>query len=81
MRYLLENLGNLLTDLPPASFAMVMATGIVSIACHLLGFWFFAVPLFWLNVIFFLVLWVFLILRLILFRLLPSAAPSRPCHY
>ena len=68
MRHPLGNLGNMITDMPPAYFAMVMATGIVSIACHLLGFWFFAVPLFWLNLIFFLVLWVLLILRLIFYH-------------
>jgi tellurite resistance protein TehA-like permease len=46
-----------LADMPPASFALVMATGIVSIACHLLGFRMLAVLMLWLNVGFYAVLW------------------------
>ena len=38
-----------LRDMHPAYFAMAMATGIVSIACHLLGFRTIATLLFWLN--------------------------------
>lgn len=49
----------------PAYFAMVMATGIVSIACHLLEFRSLAVILLWLNVLFFAVLWVLTVIRLI----------------
>ncbi len=41
----------------PAYFSLVMATGIVSIASHLLGFDFFALPLFGLNLLFYGVLW------------------------
>jgi tellurite resistance protein TehA-like permease len=41
----------------PAYFAMAMATGIVSVACHLLGFRALAVGLFWLNVVVYAVLW------------------------
>src|SRR2546425_6364644 len=52
-------------DLSPAYFAMVMATGIVSIAAHLYGLWFIALPLFWLNVIVFFTLWILTVLRLI----------------
>jgi len=37
--------------LHPSYFAMVMATGIVSIACHLFGYTNFALGLFWLNVV------------------------------
>ena len=37
-------------DLSPAYFAMVMATGIASIASHLLGLHFVSIPLFWLNI-------------------------------
>lgn len=43
-------------DLRPAYFALVMATGIVSIACHLLNLEWLAVGLFWLNVAAFAVL-------------------------
>ncbi|HHT9105375.1 MAG TPA: hypothetical protein ACFYD7_05810 [Candidatus Wujingus californicus] len=35
----------------PAYFAMVMATGIISIAVHLLGMSLVAVALFWLNIV------------------------------
>jgi tellurite resistance protein TehA-like permease len=38
-----------IAELPPAYFAMVMATGIVSIACHHMGLSFVAEPLLWLN--------------------------------
>ena len=42
----------------PAYFAMVMATGIVSIAAHLLGIEFVSRPLFWLNIVTFCLLWI-----------------------
>ncbi len=45
-------------DLSPACFGMVMATGIVSLAAHLLGFGPLADALFYLNVVFYVVLWV-----------------------
>jgi tellurite resistance protein TehA-like permease len=51
-------------DLFPAYFALVMATGIVSIACHLLNMDFLALPLFYLNVFFYLVLWLFTLVRI-----------------
>jgi len=54
-------------DLSPAYFAMVMATGIVSIAGHLLGMRLVAIPLFWLNIAAYVVLWVLSVLRLILY--------------
>jgi tellurite resistance protein TehA-like permease len=53
--------------LSPAYFAMVMATGIVSIAGHLLGMRTIALPLFWLNIGAYLLLWILSVLRLILF--------------
>jgi tellurite resistance protein TehA-like permease len=56
-----------LASLHPAYFAMVMATGIVSIASHLLGFHFIAKILFWSNIGFYLVLWLLLIARCIRF--------------
>jgi tellurite resistance protein TehA-like permease len=37
---------------------MVMATGILSVAAHLLGFAAIAIPLFWLNVVVYVVLWI-----------------------
>ncbi|MBI2470924.1 MAG: tellurite resistance/C4-dicarboxylate transporter family protein [Planctomycetes bacterium] len=53
--------------LSPAYFAMIMATGIVSIAAHLLGMSFVAVALFWLNIVAYLVLWFLNVLRVIWF--------------
>lgn len=44
-------------DLHPAYFAMVMATGIVSIAANLYDMRILAVALFWLNVLAFALLW------------------------
>ena len=46
-----------IATLHPASFALVMATGIVSIACHLLGLPSVALPLLWLNAALYVVLW------------------------
>jgi tellurite resistance protein TehA-like permease len=51
-------------DLFPAYFAIVMATGIISIACHLLAMDFLAYPLFYLNQIFYVVLWLFTLARI-----------------
>lgn len=51
--------------LSPAYFAMVMATGIVSISAHLLGMTLVAVTLFWLNIVAFLTLWLLTLLRII----------------
>jgi len=47
----------------PAYFAMVMATGIVSIASHLLGLSIIGRVLLWLNVAFYVVLWGLTLLR------------------
>lgn len=49
--------------LHPAYFALVMATGIVSIATQLLGMWPIARILFGLNIIFYVTLWVLMIVR------------------
>ena len=53
--------------LHPASFALVMATGIVSIACQLLGLPWLATPLVWANVIFYAALWSLTIERAVRF--------------
>ncbi len=55
-----------IANLSPAYFGMVMATGIVSLAAHLLGLSFLARQLFYLNVIFYVVLWVLSVLRTLL---------------
>lgn len=62
----LKRLDAAMADLPPAYFAMVMATGIVSIASHLLGYAVLAVPLVWLNVLFYGVLWALTVGRIVL---------------
>jgi tellurite resistance protein TehA-like permease len=54
-------------DLFPGYFALVMATGIISIACYLLQMQAVAEILLVVNVIAYLVLWVLLLLRLFLF--------------
>ena len=51
-------------DLFPAYFALVMATGIVSIACHLLAMDFLAYLLFYLNQFFYVVLWLLTLARI-----------------
>jgi tellurite resistance protein TehA-like permease len=53
--------------LHPAYFALVMATGIVSIAAHMSGFAQIAYGLVWINVVAFVVLWVMTLARLLLF--------------
>lgn len=64
---LLNGLKETVKGLVPAYFAMVMATGIVSIAAHLLGMPFIAVALFWLNIGAYLVLWFLNVLRIVWF--------------
>jgi len=54
-----------LRDMHPAYFAMAMATGIVSIACHLLGLHAIGKGLFWLNIAVYAGLWVLSILRFV----------------
>ena len=60
--------GGGLATLHPAYFALVMATGIISIACGLLGLRPIGVALWWANNAFFVVLWLLTILRLLRFR-------------
>jgi tellurite resistance protein TehA-like permease len=65
-------------DLFPAYFALVMATGIVSIACHLQGMDFLAFPLFYLNQFFYIILWLFTLARV--FRHLPRLISDLSDH-
>ena len=67
---------SVVADLPPAYFALVMATGIVSIAAHLRGFGAIAIALMWLNMVFYAVLWLLTLARMYLFprRLLKDLA-------
>jgi tellurite resistance protein TehA-like permease len=64
----MNRLGKAARDLSPAYFALVMATGIVSIACDRTGFPTIAEVLLWLNVVQYLVLWVLTSWRLIRYR-------------
>jgi tellurite resistance protein TehA-like permease len=48
----------------PASFALAMATGIVSVSCQLLGLPLLAVALLWANVVFYAALWVLTVIRI-----------------
>jgi tellurite resistance protein TehA-like permease len=57
-----------IASLHPASFAMVMATGIVSIAVQLRGPHLLAVPLLWLNMLLYGALWLVTLLRVIFYR-------------
>ena len=57
-----------LSTFHPAYFALVMATGIVSIACTLLGLRPVGVALLWANSAFFVVLWLLTVLRLLRYR-------------
>jgi tellurite resistance protein TehA-like permease len=52
-------------EMHPAYFAMAMATGIVSIACHLVGFRWVAVVMFWLNIAIYAGLWGLTLLRIV----------------
>src|SRR5262245_14591946 len=57
-----------LATLHPAYFALVMATGIVSIASTLMGFRPVGVALLWANSAFFAMLWILTVLRVLRFR-------------
>lgn len=54
-----------LASLPVSYFAMVMATGIVSLACQASGFHLIASGLLWLNIGFFITLWALMIAKLV----------------
>ncbi len=59
---------SLVADLSPAYFALVMATGIVSIASHLLGYEAISILLFWLNIVLYIILLILFVARLLFFR-------------
>jgi tellurite resistance protein TehA-like permease len=56
-----------LAELSPAYFGIVMATGIISVAAHLLGFPRLAVVFFVLNIVVYVVVWLLTLLRMVLF--------------
>jgi tellurite resistance protein TehA-like permease len=63
-----EDKPSFVEDFFPGYFALVMATGIVSLAMHFEGFPGLPEVLLWLNVIFYFVLWGITVLRIALFR-------------
>lgn len=65
-------------ELHPAYFALVMATGIVSIACHLLDMDLVAFSLFYLNQFLYAALWLFTLARL--FRHFPRILADLSSH-
>lgn len=54
----LQSVEQAVENLHPAYFSLVMATGIVSIAGHLQGFYFVSLPLYWFNFAAYALLWV-----------------------
>lgn len=60
----MNRIASAIEQLSPNYFAMVMATGIVSTACHLTGHTVIAFPLLWLNVSFYLILWLLTMCRI-----------------
>ncbi len=61
----LQRLLSAIENMPPAYFSMVMATGIVSIASQFTGFQLIAFGLLWLNVVFYVCLWLLTIIRIV----------------
>lgn len=62
-----SKLQSAIADFPPAYFSMVMATGIVSIASHLLDMPLISVALFELNIVCYFVLWIFTWARIFIY--------------
>ena len=60
-------ISNTIKGLHPAYFALVMSTGIISVAAKLLGFTSIAYALFYINIVAYAILLPFLILRVILY--------------
>ncbi|MCZ2458770.1 MAG: tellurite resistance/C4-dicarboxylate transporter family protein [Chitinophagales bacterium] len=65
--FFIVRLKEMIKDLSPAYFGMVMATGIISIAAHLLDMPVIGSALFWLNLAAFIILWILFIIRLFYF--------------
>ena len=67
MKSLIQILKKEIAKLFPAYFALVMSTGIISVAAHLLGFTEIGLLLLYFNVVAYIILWILLILRLLFF--------------
>ncbi|MBV6479188.1 MAG: hypothetical protein HGGPFJEG_01949 [Ignavibacteria bacterium] len=66
-KIIIDEIKDGIKTLSPAYFALVMATGIISIGAFLMDMKLISIILFFLNNLFFIVLWILTILRLILF--------------
>lgn len=66
--HFINRVKELVKNLPPAYFAMVMSTGIISISCYLLKINFLAYILFWLNIWFYISLVILTILRILFYH-------------
>ena len=62
-----DRFGTLLAAMPPGYFALVMSTGIISLACQFMGNQILALALFGVNGAFFIILWGLTLLRLSFF--------------
>ena len=62
-----DNFKKEIANLFPSYFALIMATGIVSIACYLLKIPFVGDALFYLNIVFYCVLWILFLCRLVFY--------------
>jgi tellurite resistance protein TehA-like permease len=63
----LHRLSSIVQELSPSYFSIVMATGIISIAADLIGFSVIPEALLWLNVAFYVLLWLFTITRIVFY--------------
>lgn len=68
IRARLTHLFNGIADLSPAYFALVMATGIVSIAAHLYNYTLFSKTLFYINILCYAIICILFITRFIFYR-------------
>ncbi|MCC6866852.1 MAG: tellurite resistance/C4-dicarboxylate transporter family protein [Ignavibacteria bacterium] len=64
-KYFLTRISESIYELSPAYFALVMATGIVSIAAYYIGIGIVAVILFWFNLIAYIILWILFLVRIV----------------
>ena len=62
-----QSLRTAVAGLSPAYFAMVMATGIVSIASHVMGLPYLGPSLLWLNTVLYVLLWILTVTRIVFF--------------
>lgn len=64
----LRAIHKMIEELPPSYFALVMATGVNSVGCYLLGMELISIGMFWLNIFFYLILCTAFLLRFTWYR-------------